>query len=155
MDTTTQDVVVFPTSFAQRRLWFLDQVVGAEPVYHVVTEVEFDWAVTDAHFVEALALLGRRHDALRTTFALVDGEPMQVVHDRVTIPCAVYDLGAVASDDRDDRLEDIARTLGEAPFDLAQGPLLRTALVRFSSDSSVAVLIAHHIITDGWSSDLL
>lgn len=151
------DVFVFPTSFAQRRLWFLDQMTGGRSVYNVATELEFDWTLTLEHFERAVQLAVQRHEALRTTFAVVDGEPVQVVHPpgSIVAPVVLDDLRSIPPPDQDAEYSRISAEVTDAPFDLAHGPLVRARLVWIDAESSVAILVMHHISTDGWSSRLL
>lgn len=147
-------VHVFPTSFAQRRLWFLEQLTRGQPVYHVADDIDFDWAVDPVAFGKAVALVVGRHDALRTTFSLVDGEPVQVVRDSLAPAIVTHDLTRSSEQAIERQLADITAALHDAPFDLERGPLLRLALVHTAADASTAIVVAHHIITDGWSSDV-
>jgi amino acid adenylation domain-containing protein len=153
----THDVFVFPTSFAQRRLWFLDQMSGGRPVYNVATEIEFDWLVAPEHFDQALQLAVRRHESLRTTFAVVDGEPVQVVHPpaSTTTTTTVDDLRALSSLEKEAEYSRIAAEVAGGSFDLTHGPLVCARLVWMDAASAVAILVMHHISTDGWSSRLL
>jgi len=154
MRAIADEVLVFPTSFSQKRLWFLEQLVGGQPVYHVSLEIDLGGAIGPADFSHALDLVLQRHEALRTTFALVDGEPVQVVRASGGASIQSHDLRSAAADDIEARLAALARDLHERPFDLAQGPLLRVALVSVDAACSLALVVMHHIITDGWSSSL-
>ena len=154
MRAIADEVLVFPTSFSQKRLWFLEQLVGGQPVYHVSLEIDLGGAIGPAGFSHALDLVLQRHEALRTTFALVDGEPVQVVRASGGASIQSHDLRSAAADDIEARLAALARDLHERPFDLAQGPLLRVALVSVDAACSLALVVMHHIITDGWSSSL-
>jgi amino acid adenylation domain-containing protein len=154
MRAMADEVLVFPTSFSQKRLWFLEQLVGGQPVYHVSLEIELGGAIDLADFSRALNLVLQRHEALRTTFAVVDGEPVQVVRASGGAAIESHDLRSVAADEIEARLGALAGDLHQRPFDLAQGPLLRVALVRVDAAGSLALVVMHHIITDGWSSSL-
>jgi amino acid adenylation domain-containing protein len=151
------DVFVFPTSFAQRRLWFLDQMSGGHPVYNVATEIEFDWLVAREHFERALQLAVERHESLRTTFGVVDGEPVQVVHPQTstTTTTTHHDLRALSSLDKEVEYSRIAAEVAGESFDLTRGPLVFARLVWMDAASAIAILVMHHISTDGWSSRLL
>jgi NRPS condensation-like uncharacterized protein len=104
-------------------------------------------------FAAALNEIVRRHDALRTTFTGVGGEPWQVVAPELSIPLPVIDLSAFPDPETEARL----RLAQEAarPFDLETGPLLRALLVKLADEEHVAVLTMHHIVSDGWSVEVL
>ena len=149
------DVLVFPTSYAQRRLWFLDQMMGDSTMYNVVSEITFEGNLPCAHLERALDEAIQRHESLRTTFAVVHGEPVQVVHATQSLTIAFDDLRSFPARQRAEVYNRITAELSNAPFDLARGPLLRARLVWTDPDASVLVLVMHHIVTDGWSSRLL
>jgi len=143
------DAYVAPISHAQRRLWFLDRLEPGNPVYNLPVAVRLRGALDRVALERALQAIVGRHDALRTTFAVENGEPVQVVHDALTLTVpveTVADEGALA-----------ARLRGEArrAFDLAKGPLLRALLCLRAGDDHVLLLTLHHIVADGWSLGVL
>ncbi|OLF06968.1 hypothetical protein BLA60_29350 [Actinophytocola xinjiangensis] len=129
---TRPDVV--PLSFAQRRLWFLNRMPG--PSYAVPLALRLRGPLDVAALESAIGDVVARHEALRTTFPEVDGEPRQRVHPAVTVPLPVVDAG---------------RALTAEPFDLTTEPPLRAALVRDAPEDHVLFLTLHHIACDGWS----
>lgn len=144
---------VFPTSFAQRRLWFLDQLSPGSWVYNLHAVLRLPVAVQEDVLRRTIAEIVRRHHVLRTVFRAVDGEPVQVVTDRVDVPLLLADLEHV-----DDPTAELGRLVSEEvrrPFDLARGPILRTTLVRLAPEEHVLVVVTHHIVSDGWSFGLL
>nr|AAM47273.1 peptide synthetase ScpsB [Saccharothrix mutabilis subsp. capreolus] len=128
----------FPLSFAQQRLWFLDQFSPGGTEYVTPLAVRLRGELDVERLRRALTALVARHESLRTTFPAVDGLPVQVVHPPhdLTLPLL-------------DELPEIE------PFDLATGPLFRPALVRVAPDEHVLALTMHHIVTDGWSGGVL
>jgi amino acid adenylation domain-containing protein/non-ribosomal peptide synthase protein (TIGR01720 family) len=132
-----------PLSFAQQRLWFLDQLEGTA-AYNMLGAVRLRGDLAVAALERALSEVVRRHEALRTTFPAVDGRPFQRIAEPRPLPLDVLDVPE----------DDVARVLGEEsayPFDLAEGPLLRARLLRVAPDDHVLVLALHHIVADGWS----
>jgi surfactin family lipopeptide synthetase A len=140
-----------PPSFAQQRLWFLDQLVPGNPFYNEHAAVRIGFAVSAAALERSLREIVRRHETLRTTFMAVDGEPVQVIAPsaEVSLPCV--DLRHLP---RDVRLAEARRFAAEEArrsFDLRYGPLFRTTLLQLDEAEYVFLLTTHHIISDGWS----
>ena len=138
-----------PLSFAQQRLWFLDQL---EPggLYNVGEALRLCGPLDVDALRRALDAVVARHEALRTIFRSVDGEPMQVVMPPAPVACPVVDV----SGEPDETRRRIDEELGR-PFDLARDPMLRALLLREGPDRHVLVLTMHHIATDGWSNSIL
>src|SRR6185503_5537677 len=97
----------------------------------------------------------RRHESLRTTFVMSDGEPSQVIAPALTVFLPVEDLCALAETERKAEMQRLTVAEARRPFDLAHGPLLRTKLLRLAEDEYVALVTMHHIISDGWSMGVL
>jgi len=127
------EVFVFPTSFAQQRLWFLDRLIPDRQLYVVDVAIRLDGVVDLAALTWAVDALVARHESLRTTFIAVDGVPFARVNSGTPV---VVEVDA-------DPLEFARR-----PFNLEQGPLLRVCLM---PAKSLLVVCIHHIVTDGWS----
>src|SRR5579859_6460059 len=137
-----------PLSFAQRRLWFLEQL-GASAAYHIPTAIRLEGALDRGALVRALHEIARRHEALRTTFEVQDGEPMQVVHSQMDFALTDGDLRAGP-----DRLAHLLAEDARVPFDLTRGPLWRAKLFQLDPEDHVLAVTFHHIIADGWSLDV-
>ena len=140
-----------PLSFAQRRLWFLEQL-GASAAYHVPIAVRLEGTLDRNALIHALNEITRRHEMLRTTFEVKSGEPMQVVHAQVDFALTDCDLRAGA-----DRLTHLLAELAEdarVPFDLVRGPLWRAKLFQLDQEDHALAVTFHHIIADGWSLDV-
>jgi len=137
-----------PLSFAQRRLWFLEQL-GASAAYHIPTAVRLEGALDRDALIHALNEIARRHETLRTTFEVQNGEPMQVVHPRVDFALSDCDLRAEPN-----RLAGLLAEDARVPFDLTQGPLWRAKLFQLAQEDHTLAVTFHHIIADGWSLDV-
>ena len=144
-----------PLSFAQRRLWFLDQLVPGNPFYVIPAVVRLGFVVDVGVLERAVSEIVRRHESLRTRFVVVDGEPVQVVDAPWRVRVQTVDLVGVPAAERDGRLLRLCEQAARAPFDLAAGPLLRVGLVRTEPGECVLLLTMHHIISDGWSMGVL
>jgi amino acid adenylation domain-containing protein len=140
-------------SFSQQRLWFLDQIAPRGPAYVMIGSLELRGALNAPVLERALRTLVDRHEALRTVFVNLEGEPRQVVSEPGAWTLPVVDLSAEA--DKDQRLRELLREEATRGFDLARGPLFRARLYRLAADSHVLLLAMHHIISDGWSIGIL
>ena len=153
----------FPLSFAQQRLWFLDQIGPGSSTYNIWAASLLPGAPSPALLAAALREVVRRHQTLRTTFATVDGQPVQVVADEAAAaaaaPLPVVDLAALPAAHRAGEAGRLVTAVAHLPFDLARGPLLRAVLLQLDAapgaGESVLALALHHIIADGWSLGLL
>src|SRR5258705_6088490 len=130
---------IFPASFAQQRLWFLEQLDPGKSVYHLLYAVRFETVLDLSALEQALNEIVRRHESLRTSFITVDGQPMQAIarHQRVELP--LIDLTALGRQEAEDEVKCWAAQEGERPFDLVAGPLLRAHLLHLS-DHKVLVI---------------
>ncbi len=168
-----------PVSYAQQRLWFIHQLDPNSPAYNIPLAVRLKGRLDVAALRATLTEVVRRHEALRTTFMVHDGEPQQIIHPRAEVELAITDLtvGAalrgrpsspnmpISSDGRPRRAAPTVAPLEEAqriaveearlPFDLEQGPLLRARLLRLSEEEHVLLVTMHHIVSDGWSMGVL
>ncbi|BCL84563.1 amino acid adenylation domain-containing protein [Ktedonobacteria bacterium brp13] len=140
---------ILPLSFAQQRLWFLDQLQHGSPVYHVAFAYRLKGILDIAALEKSLNEIIKRHETLRTTFPSVDGQPIQFIAPTLSIKITLENLRTLEQQDA----EVLHRATQEVkkPFDLAEGPLLRARLLQLSEDEYVLVLAIHHIIFDGWS----
>jgi amino acid adenylation domain-containing protein len=146
----------FPVSFAQQRLWFLDQLAPGEPTYNMPYSFWLDGPLDAGALQRAVDTMVARHAVLRTTIAAFDGMPEQVVADTATVPVERVQLPPGPDDaERARQAEAIAKDLACQPFDLATGPLIRTALIAAGPGRHLFVLVIHHIISDGESMKIL
>ena len=143
-----------PMSFSQQRLWFLDQLDSASALYNVPGPFRLRGPLRVAVLRRAVREIVARHEVLRTTFALAEGEPVQRISPaRAAAPLAIpwLDLSALAATTREARLTSLVAREARRPFDLARGPLLRLTMVRLAPEEHAALLTLHHIVSDGWS----
>jgi hypothetical protein len=143
-------------SFAQQRLWFLDQLVPGSPFYTESSATRFRGVVINLEALErALNEVVRRHEVLRTKFRLgADGRPEAVVAGELHIPLPVIDLGNLPAPQQEQEAVRLASEEARRPFDLAHGPLLRTTLLRLGPADWIFLASLHHIVCDGWSSNV-
>lgn len=153
--TITEDVYIFPTSFAQQRLWFLDQLQPGTPFYNVPAAIRIRGALNIPALEASLTEIIQRHESLRTTIPAEDGQPVQRVTPVAQVSLPIIDLEANDHMARETEIANLVREEARQPFDLARGPLLRTSLVRASSQEHILLLTMHHIICDGWSIGVL
>ena len=145
----------FPLSFEQRRFWFLEQLERGNPAYHLHVAARLEGHLDVEVLRRCLDELVRRHEALRTRFEAVDGDPVQVVAPPTGAPFALHDVGDLPSDEREGALQRIAAREIRRPFDLERPPLLRGAVVRLDEDEHVLVVVVHHIAAEAWAVGLL
>ncbi|HEY0603676.1 MAG TPA: amino acid adenylation domain-containing protein [Herpetosiphonaceae bacterium] len=144
-----------PISYAQQRLWFLHQIDPSSPTYNIPSAVMLRGDVDLRALERSLDAIVRRHEVLRTTFHLVNGQPVQrIVPDlRLTLP--VIDLTDLPSDEQQARTWQIAREEARRPFDLQHGPVVRGTLIKQGEQAFVLLVTMHHIVSDGWSTGVL
>ncbi|HYO72554.1 MAG TPA: amino acid adenylation domain-containing protein, partial [Archangium sp.] len=140
-----------PLSFAQQRLWFIEQLEPGGFTYNVPYAVRLRGPLEVAALERSLGEIIRRHETLRTTFLLVDGRPVQHVAPELALTLAVEDLEGQEAGAVTRRVEQEARR----PFDLGTGPLVRVKLLRVAAEEHVLVLVMHHIACDLWSLGVL
>ncbi len=140
-----------PLSFAQQRLWFLHQLKPESAVYNISSAMRLRGELDVAVLQQTLTEVVRRHELLRTTFAVQNGEPVQVIGEPRDVPLPVVDLSELNESEREAESRRLVAVEAVQPFDLSTGPLLRVGLLRLSSEEHVLPLTVHHIISDGWS----
>lgn len=141
----------YPVSFAQERVWFMDRLLPGNSLYNLYSEWRFTYPVDLDVLQRTLDEVVRRHGSLRTTFASIDGEPVQIVAPTLNLNLPLIDLRRVPEDQREGESLRLSTEEAQRPFDLEQGPLIRTALLRLHDDEYVFLVTMHHIISDGWS----
>jgi amino acid adenylation domain-containing protein len=140
-----------PLSFAQQRLWFLDQFDPGGVGYNEATPLRIAGPLDLAALRRSLDAIIARHEILRTTFAArdSDGQPVQLIGPALPLPLPLLDLGALPDHER--AIATLARTAAQQPVDLGSGPLLRATLLRLGPTDHVLLLVMHHIIFDAWA----
>ena len=146
---------LLPLSFAQQRLWFLDQLEPGSSAYSIPLAVRLKGQLHVAALEQTLSEIVRRHEVFRTRFITVDGEPRQEVLAAQYVTLPVTDLGDLDEVEREAAVRETVTLESGEPFDLASGPLLRAKLLRLSAEEHVVLLTMHHIVGDGWSMGVL
>ena len=144
-----------PLSFAQSRLWILDRFQPGNPAYNIATSVPLYGRVDAPVLERTINEIVRRHEALRTTFEVIDGQPAQVVKASLKLQLEIVDLRSRSGVARREDVSRFIYTESRRPFDLRTGPLLHASLVRLDSSRSFLMLVMHHIVSDGWSMAVL
>jgi GNAT superfamily N-acetyltransferase len=144
-----------PLSFSQWRLWFLDRLENRNSGYNVYRGARLSGPLDAEALRRSLTEIVRRHAILRTTFPEVKGEPQQVVAPAAEVKLAIVDLTRFPETEREQHLLRLATWESKRLFNLASGPLLRSALVRVGPEEHVLLLTTHHIAADGWSVGIL
>ena len=159
---SSEEVFVFPASFAQQRLWFLDQLIPGNAIYNVPIVIRLTGSLKLAALEQTFNEIVRRHETLRTTFIVLDGQPLQAIPAEscanapsLTIPLCVLDLQELPADKQEVKAKSIITAEIEHPFDLSSGPLLRVILLILSETEHILLLNMHHIICDDWSMGVL
>ncbi|MGH7580732.1 MAG: non-ribosomal peptide synthetase, partial [Gemmatimonadales bacterium] len=144
-----------PLSFAQQRLWFLEQLYPGTPLHNMSRLIRLGGVLDVAALQRALDAIVARHESLRTTIVATNGVPMQVVTPPSGVAMAVTDLSGRAETEREAEARRLVAEEARLPFDLVRGPLFRVLLLRLAADRHLLVLSMHHIISDGWSREVL
>jgi amino acid adenylation domain-containing protein len=144
-----------PLSFAQERLWFIDQFEPGRAVYNIPMALSCQGTLDVRALAAALAGVVDRHESLRTTFAVTAGHAVQVIAPEVAVPLPVIDLSALPEALRAPLAERSITAAAWRPFDLATGPLLRALVLCLGPNEHALLLTLHHIVADGWSMEVL
>jgi amino acid adenylation domain-containing protein len=144
-----------PLSFAQQRLWFMEQFRPGVPMYNIAGGVRLNGQLNVAAIEQSLNEIIRRHENLRTSFQMADGEPVQIIAPHLTLEVPLTDLSTISESEREAELKRLMDEETQRPFDLTQAPLVRCRLFRLTEDEHIALLTLHHIISDGWSQGVL
>ena len=144
-----------PLSFAQERLWFLDQLEPGKPFYTIVGAVLLQGNLNLQILQQSLSEIVQRHEVLRTSFCTVDGKPIQVIHPQATMNIKVVDLQQHSEKERETILQQQVELEASTPFDLEIAPLVKCILLQLDATEYVLLLTMHHIVSDGWSMGVL
>jgi len=150
-----EEAYVFPLSFAQQRLWFLDQLEPESSVYSIPQAFRISGDLNVDIMQKAFEAIVARHESLRTTISSVEGTPMQLIAENGTVVIPVIDLKSLPGAEREAEAKRLAAEEFRKPFNLAQGPLLRVSLLRLGDKQHILLLNMSHIISDGWSMEIL
>lgn len=150
-----QTADALPLSFAQQRLWFLQQLEPESPFYNVPAAVRLMGSLNVAAFEQSINEILRRHEVLRTAFVTVEGQPQQAIVPTLSVSLPIVDLQALPQSDQHAEAVRLAMAEAQRPFNLTQAPLLRVTLLRLAAADHVVLFTLHHIVADGWSTDVL
>ncbi|NEO98539.1 MAG: amino acid adenylation domain-containing protein [Symploca sp. SIO2E9] len=144
-----------PLSFAQQRLWFLQQLEPDNPFYNEYGAIQLTGILNVAALEQSLNEIVQRHEALRTTFKMLDGETFQTIAPSLILTLPVVDLCQLPEAEQEMEVQRLATDQNQGPFDLVQDSLLRWTLVQLSEQKHVLLFTIHHIVYDGWSAGVI
>jgi amino acid adenylation domain-containing protein len=144
-----------PLSYAQQRLWFLDQLEPGSTVYNIPLALHVAGRLDKGALEQSLSEVVRRHEVLRTRFESREGEANQVIGEAEAVSIGVTDLTELAAGEQEREVRELAGAEANEPFKLERGPLLRVKLLRLGAEEHVLLVTMHHIISDGWSMGVL
>ena len=140
-----------PLSFAQERLWFLEQLEELGGAYHLATRFRLEGELDLAALEQTFGALIRRHGSLRTRFEMSDDGPMQVIEPDAPFRLAMTDLSALDASEQSREIEQNSQDELRRPFNLGKCPLIRATVLRLGPASHILLVTTHHIASDGWS----
>ena len=144
-----------PLSFAQQRLWFIDQLDPGNAAYNIPGAVKLKGRLDLNALERSVNEVVRRHEALRTRFEVEESKPVQVIDEWRPRRLEIADLTSVPREDRNEEVERIVSEEAETGFDLRRGPLLRVKVLKLDEDEHVLLYVMHHIVSDAWSMGIL
>ena len=145
----------FPVSMNQQRLWILDQLQPGIAANHIPVCLRLTGPLVTDALERSLRAVVDRHESLRTTFGFRDNAPLQLINSSCAIPLQMRDMSTHPGTDLEAQAHSFVREEIRKPFDLRNGPLLRTALLRLGPEHHILVITMHHIVSDGWSAEVL
>ena len=140
-----------PLSYAQQRLWFLDQLQPNSPLYNIPLALRLVGTLNRAALAQSLKEIIDRHEALRTNFMTIDGQPTQIIQTEINWTVSVVDLQHLSTAEQESASQQVAQKQAIQPFDLASESLVRATLVVISETEHLLLVCMHHIVSDGWS----
>ncbi|MTJ10020.1 non-ribosomal peptide synthetase [Anabaena sp. UHCC 0204] len=155
IDTTEIEVYVFPASFGQKRLWFLDQLEPGSPFYNLPFAVRLQGNLNVSVLEQSFQAIIKRHEALRTALITVDEEPVQAIAPEITFTIPIVNLENLPESEREIQALKIATEEAQSPFILSEYPLMRVKLLRLHEQEHILLLTVHHTVFDGWSIGIL
>src|SRR6185295_9378697 len=146
---------LIPLSFAQQRLWFLDQLVPGNAFYNIPMALRLEGRLDVGGLERAVSEIVKRHEALRTRFVTIEGYPRQAIEQDVAFGLEIKDLRGLEEAERETIVREVAEEEARRPFDLTKTPLLRGKVLQLGEEEQVLLLTMHHIVSDGWSMGVL
>ncbi|MBD2360531.1 amino acid adenylation domain-containing protein [Anabaena minutissima FACHB-250] len=144
-----------PLSFSQQRLWFLTQLQPDSPFYNIFAAIRLQGQLNLAALEQSFNEILRRHEALRTNFQSLEGQPLVVISPEKTLQLPVIDLSELSTTQRETNVRDIIQIEAQNSFDLEKDTLLRVKLLYLGKQEYVVLFTMHHIVSDGWSIEIL
>ncbi|MBH8561813.1 condensation protein [Nostoc sp. CENA67] len=145
----------FPLSFAQQRLWFLDQLEPGNPAFNICQFMQLTGLLNVVALEKSFQEVVKRHEILRTTFTIIDGQPFQVINPTAVFQLKLLNLQKLSLDEREVEVLRLANEEAQQPFNLAKDCLVRVTLLQLSQTEHALFLSMHHIVSDGWSIGIL
>jgi len=144
-----------PMSFAQQRLWLVHQLNPDSPAYNWASGLRLKGRLDVVALEKTLSEVIRRHEILRTTFVVVDGRPLQIINSAKPVTLPITDLTTLPEEHREEQARRLFKQEAQQPFDLEKDSLIRVMLMRLGEHDHAALITIHHIVSDGWSVELL
>ncbi len=141
-----------PPSFAQKRLWFVDQIEPGNPAFNITLSFRLTESIDPLVLEAVLQEISQRHQTLRTTFSVQRDDPIQVIRPSKKPNLTLVELDQLPEEDRKAQIGHLVAEAAQYKFDLSKGPLLRTHILRIAPSETVLIFVFHHIVTDEWSS---
>jgi hypothetical protein len=145
----------FPLSFAQQRLWFVEQTHPGNSNYNILLAIRLQGKLNLTYLEKSLQEIISRHEILRTSFITIQGEPQQVIYPHLLLKLTTFDIQELPKAVQEQEIKNLVFQEAQQPFDLTQLPLFRVKILQLDSQEFVLVLTMHHIITDAWSIEIL
>jgi len=142
-----------PLSFAQERLWFINQLDPDNTAYNMVGAITIYGKLEVNHIEKALNLIIRRHESLRTVFSKGSGITQQIILENLDLKLGIIDI--THDKEKNKKAKELCELEANTPFNLIKGPLIRAKIIKLNNDEHILLLNMHHIISDGWSIDIL
>lgn len=155
IDTAETEVYIFPASFGQKRLWFLDQLEPGSPFYNLPFAVRLQGNLNVPVLEQSFQVIIERHEVLRTALITVDEEPVQAIALEITLNIPIINLEHLPAPERENQALKIATEEAQIPFILSEYPLMRIKLLRLHEQEHILLLTVHHSVFDGWSIGIL
>jgi amino acid adenylation domain-containing protein len=153
--TTVSRDQELPLSFAQQRLWFIDQLEPGNPLYNIAMAIRFTGPLNIISLEQSFSGIIRRHEALRTTFSEMNRRPSQVIAPPSEFRLKLVDLTTIPAGEKQQVIKALARGEAGKGFDLKYGPLMRVALLKEERQNHILLFTIHHIVSDEWSTGIL
>jgi non-ribosomal peptide synthase protein (TIGR01720 family) len=144
-----------PLSFGQERLWFLYQLDPNNTSHNIFNVIRLNGLLNQTVLEECFNRVVERHETLRTTFSMIDGQATQIIVSKLKVSLSLIDLQPLSSSEQTISVQEIVKKEAQHPFNLARGPLVKTTLLRLTETEHILLLAMHHIVSDGWSAGVL